>query len=134
MTRQLCGARHFSTPFRCTRPIGHLGDHIATMGPYELEAPTLARWHAYGDAAAIANDSDPSRHNFAIDREGRPLPHTSDETRAIVLKMIDEGEIMAVVVRRGGDLGVQVFGPPTRELLDVLETATTAYRRALQGH
>lgn len=71
---------------------------------------------------------------MAIGRDGNPLPYSPAEVRAIVLKMIDEGDIMAVIVRVKDDLAVQVFGPPSAELLDVLETATQAYRRTLQGH
>lgn len=75
------------------------------------------------------------RDNMAVDADGHPLAYGPEEVRAIVLKMIDEGEIMAVVVRaHSGDLAVQVFGPPSRDLLGALETATDAYRRVLKGH
>lgn len=71
--------------------------------------------------------------NMAVDIEGTPLPYTPTAVRDIVLKMIAEGEIIAVVVRRDDDLGVQVFGPPSQELLAVLEQATNAYRNVLKG-
>lgn len=83
----------------------------------------------------MSGGDDPARDDIAIDSEGNPLPLAPTEVRAIVTKMIDDGEIMAVVLRaKNGNLGVQVFGPPSRELLEVLETATTALRRALKGH
>lgn len=78
--------------------------------------------------------TDRARDDMAVDGNGNPLPYSPQEVRAIVLKMIDDGDIQAVIVRVGDDLAVQVFGPPSRELLDVLETTTRAYRRALQGH
>jgi len=72
---------------------------------------------------------------MAVDQDGKSLPYTGVEVRAIIMKMIDEGEIRAVIVETpDGNLAVQVFGPPSRQLLDVLETTTRAYRRALKGH
>jgi len=74
------------------------------------------------------------RDYMAVDEEGRALPYAPEEVRQIVLKMIDEGEILAVIVRTPtSDLGVQVFGPPSRALLEVLESTTRAYRRVLEG-
>jgi hypothetical protein len=73
--------------------------------------------------------------NMAVDEDGNPLAFTPEQTRDIVHKMIDEGEILAAIVRsKNGDLGVQVYGPPTRELLAILEQTTKAYRRVLKGH
>jgi hypothetical protein len=77
---------------------------------------------------------DAARDDMAVDGDGNSLPYTGPEVRDIVLKMVDEGEIMAVILRKGEQLGVQVFGPPSKELLDILETTTRAYRRALRGH
>jgi len=75
------------------------------------------------------------RDDMAIDAKGHPMPWTPEQVRAKVLQMIDEGDIKAVIIEDAhGDLGVQVFGPPSRQLLDVLETATRAYRRVLKGH
>jgi len=79
------------------------------------------------------NDNAPP-DNMAVDGDGNPLPYSPTAVRDIVLKMINEGEIMAVIVRKGGDLGVQVFGPPSQELLDILDQTARAYRRALKGH
>lgn len=28
----------------CTRPRGHMGDHVATIGPWKSNAKVLARW------------------------------------------------------------------------------------------
>jgi hypothetical protein len=42
----LCGVDEPSRPFNyyCTRPKGHDGPHIATIGPYEPDRAVLARW------------------------------------------------------------------------------------------
>jgi hypothetical protein len=70
--------------------------------------------------------------SVAIDAEGKRLPFSPAEVQAFVQKMIaDGGEILAVIVKHGDDLACPVFGPPSRELLTVLETVTEAYRRAL---
>lgn len=79
--------------------------------------------------------TDIARDDMAVDGDGNPLPYAPAEVRQIVLKMIDEGTILAVIMHsRTGELGVQVFGPPSRELLDILEQTTRAYRRVLKGH
>jgi hypothetical protein len=73
--------------------------------------------------------------DFAIDTKGRPLPYSSAEIRAIVRRAVDEGTLVAALLRMpSGDLAFQVFGPPSQELLDTLESVTTAYRRLLEGH
>ena len=77
---------------------------------------------------------DPARDDMAVDLDGHALPYTGAQVRDIVLKMVDEGEIIAVILRKGDELGVQVFGPPSVELLEILETATRAYRGAVRGH
>jgi len=78
---------------------------------------------------------DVARNDMAVDEKGRPLPYSPQEVRSILLRMVDEGELLAVIVRGpNGDLGVQVFGPPSQELLGVLEQATDGYRAALKGH
>lgn len=82
-----------------------------------------------------AQKLDPARDDMAVDRDGNPLPYAPGEVRDIVLKMIDEGDIVAAIVRgKNGDIAVQVFGPPSRELLGVLEDAVKGYRRAIRGH
>lgn len=76
-----------------------------------------------------------SDDNVAIDADGRTLPYTSDQVRDVIARMIDEGDLVAVIVRgKTGELAVQVFGPPSRELLALLEQATQAYRVAIRGH
>lgn len=72
--------------------------------------------------------------DIALDGDGRQLSYSPAEVRAVVRKMLDEGKIMAVVVDDGQKIGVQVFGPPSRELADVLQQAAQAYRRALRGN
>lgn len=85
-------------------------------------APTPSRAHLHGD-------------NMAVDGNGNPLPYTSAEVAIIMEKALRDGNVMAAILRMpSGDLAVQVFGPPSHELLDILETTTRAYRRTLQGH
>jgi len=40
--------------------------------------------------------------HFALDADGRALPYGPAEVKAIVKKMIDEGEILAVGLSRQG--------------------------------
>lgn len=76
-----------------------------------------------------------SDDDMAVDGDGNPLAYTPTEVRAIVLKMLDGGDVVAVILRGPkGELGVQIFGPPSRALLDILEQATHAYRRVIEGH
>jgi len=77
---------------------------------------------------------DDPRNDMAVDGDGQALAYSPEAVRAIVLKMVEQGEILAVLVRVEGQLAVQVFGPPSHELLDALETTCRAYRRVLQGH
>lgn len=74
--------------------------------------------------------------HMAIDEDGKPMAYAPDEVRGKVLEMLKaaDAELLAVVIRQRGDLAVQVFGPPTQELLGVLVTAARAYRRMLKGH
>lgn len=74
------------------------------------------------------------RDNQAIDGKGNPLPYTSAEIDIIMQRALRDGDVMAAILRMpSGDLAVQVFGPPSLELLEILETTTRAYRRTLQG-
>lgn len=72
--------------------------------------------------------------DMVIDHDGKPLAMAPQDVRAMLLKMIDEGDILAVVVRVGDDVGVQVFGPPSLALCDVLDQAAQGLRRATKGH
>jgi acetylornithine/succinyldiaminopimelate/putrescine aminotransferase len=75
------------------------------------------------------------RDHIAVDQDGRTLPFTPAQVQQIVEKMIADGTIHAVIVENAdGDLGVQVFGPPSRRLLDTLESAAKAYANVLRGH
>jgi len=56
------------------------------------------------------------------------------EVRKIVAKMIEEGDILAVIVRvPSGDIAVQVFGPPSMDLVHDLELAVRDYRQAVKA-
>lgn len=125
-TGALCGVRAGTraTAYRCTRPIGHGGDHIAAIGPWQPGEVILARWR---------QGSDPSRDDLAIDADGTPLPLTTQEVRAELLRMIDEGDLLAAIVRMpNGDVGVQVYGPPSTLILEVLQQAIDGMRAALE--
>lgn len=72
--------------------------------------------------------------NIAIGADGAPLPYSGEQVRDIVHEALRTGTIRAVLVERDGALMFQVFGPPSRELLNILQQLTTAYARALKGH
>lgn len=72
--------------------------------------------------------------DMAVDHEGRPIAMAPIDVRKMVMKMINEGEILLVAVRVGDDVAVQVFGPPSEELCDVLDQTARNLRRATQGH
>lgn len=73
--------------------------------------------------------------NMAIDGKGNVLPYTPEEVNTITNKAIDQGRIRAVVTELpSGDYAVNVFGPPSQKLVEVLETTLAAYKRALKGH
>jgi len=127
----LCGDRQPGVrqrAYRCTREIHHTGDHIATVGPFFEDAPVLAQWPR---AAAPG----PADDDMAIDAQGHPLPYAPGDVRSILADIAQRGEVLALIFRAAnGDLGVQVLGPPSSEVLAALELATQGYRRALQGH
>jgi hypothetical protein len=71
--------------------------------------------------------------DMAVDGTGKPLPYTPDQVQAIVHQALADGQILAAIVRKGDDLMVQVFGPPSQEILDVLLETVRAYRVVLRG-
>jgi hypothetical protein len=124
-----CGAVQPGSPPHpryCTRELNHPDDHVATIGPYEAGGATLARWPSNPKSGDHSDD-------IGFDSRGVPLPHAPSDVREIMDRMLDRGEIVAAVVKdTNGDYGVSVFGPPTRELLNVLESTTAALRMALK--
>jgi hypothetical protein len=73
--------------------------------------------------------------NMAVDAAGTPLPYSPEEVRQIVEKALREGDVMAAILRLPtGDLCVQVLGPPSQELVEILQTTLDAYKRVLKGH
>jgi len=73
--------------------------------------------------------------NMAVDANGTPLPFTPTQVREIVNRAVLDGDLVAAILRMpGGDLCVQVFGPPSHELVEMLETTLHAYKRVLKGH
>lgn len=80
----------------------------------------------------MADDQDPARDDVAVDEEGNRLPFSPQRVREIVLQMINDGQIEAVLIRvPNGEIAVQVFGPPSQELLDVFNNAARALGLAL---
>lgn len=79
---------------------------------------------------------DHEKHDMAIDEAGRPLPYSSAEVRKIVRESLTDpnSELIAVILKHRGNLMVQVMGPPSQELVDILETTLRAYRTAARGH
>jgi hypothetical protein len=73
-----------------------------------------------------------SQFNLAIGADGNPLPYSSEEIKTVALKAVDDGDILAVLIRLpSGDLSFQVYGPPSRDLLDTLKCAISSYERTL---
>jgi hypothetical protein len=76
-----------------------------------------------------------SPYNMAIDEKGKALPFTPAEVTEVSRKALEHGDVLAAVIELpSGDLAVQVYGPPSRKLVDVLETTLHAYKTALKGH
>lgn len=46
---------------------------------------------------------------------------------------MEEGTVLAILVRRGEDLSVQVLGEPSREVAEALLQAGAAYARFVEG-
>lgn len=72
--------------------------------------------------------------DMALDLDGNPIAMPPGDVRAMILKLLDEGELLAWVVRRGEEVGVQVCGPPSMELVELLEQAAAGLRKATEGH
>ena len=86
------------------------------------------------DDEALKNADKRESFNIAVDPTGKLLPFLPDQVRQIVLEAIHHGTLLAAVFRLPtGDLGVQVFGPPSEELAALLERAARGYRQSLQN-
>jgi hypothetical protein len=73
-----------------------------------------------------------SQFNFAIGKDGNPLPYSADEVKRVAQKAVDDGDLVAALFRLpSGDLSFQVFGPPSLELVEMLEGAVSQYKRGL---
>jgi hypothetical protein len=73
-------------------------------------------------------------HDMALDLDGHPLPMAPGEVRGMIQTLLDEGDLLAFVVRRGDEVGVQVLGPPSMALVELLEQAVAGLRKATEGH
>lgn len=68
---------------------------------------------------------------IGIDAHGKRLPHSPAEVQAIIDNALEHGELIAAIMRTAaGDVAVQVLteAGPTQEILEILESATNAYR------
>lgn len=75
-----------------------------------------------------------SKDDIAIDTDGSVAPLSAEDVRKVVDNAIQNGTVLAVVLRDpSGQIAVQVFGPPSEDLLSILETTAAAYRRAMLG-
>jgi len=73
-----------------------------------------------------------SQFNVAMGADGHPLPISSDEVKAKALQAVDDGDLLCAVFKLpSGDLSFQVFGPPSRELVELLKGAMAQYERAV---
>jgi hypothetical protein len=76
-----------------------------------------------------------SQFNIAIGKDGNPLPYSPDEVKLVAAKALDDGELIAVLMRLpSGDLAAQIFGPPSLELIEMLESFVEQYKRGLGLH
>lgn len=81
----------------------------------------------------------PKREDMGFDLEGRPLPMASGDVHRMVMRALDDpnSELVAFILRKDGDLMLQVMGPPTRETLkdieQALRTLVTGYAHILKG-
>jgi len=76
-------------------------------------------------------DDDP-KYSTAIDLDGSILPLKPHEVRRKLETMLETGDIVAVVVVTNGEIGVNVFGPPSEALLEILQQAAKGYKKALR--
>lgn len=44
----LCGKVFPHGGYYCTRETGHVGEHVAAIGPYRPGAPIIVRWEVHG--------------------------------------------------------------------------------------
>lgn len=73
-------------------------------------------------------------HDFAVHVDGTPAA-TPGGVRARAAQHLAEGDIIAVILRApSGQLSLQAYEPPTRELLERLMELAQGYRRLLRGH
>lgn len=73
-----------------------------------------------------------SPFDMAADLDGKPLLLEPGAVRTMVNKMVDEGELVAIIVRAHGQVALQVFGPPSLELVELLEQTTRGFRRIVE--
>ena len=71
--------------------------------------------------------------SMAVDLDGRPLPYSPAQVQQIVDDAMDTGDVIAIILRKGDSVMVNVLGPPSRQLLEELEQAVEGYRRVLEG-
>ncbi len=69
---------------------------------------------------------------MAVGTDGNPLPFSPEEVKRVALKAVDEGDILAVLIRLpSGDLAFNVFGPPSQEMVEMLDNAVSQFKRVI---
>jgi urease accessory protein UreH len=85
------------------------------------------------DDEALKRADKLERFNIAVDPTGKLLPFLPDQVEQIVSEAIHRGTLIAAVFQLPtGELGVQVFGPPSEKLAALLEQAAHGYRQSLK--
>lgn len=71
--------------------------------------------------------------DFVIDPNGELV--MLEEEPPLVVRVLDGGSVLAVVLQSGsGEVAVQVFGTPTKALVDALYTAVQGLMNVLKQH
>lgn len=128
-----CGViNHFlGWPMACDREPGHKGSHRG----YNEQIDEAMFWDTgKKPSTTTARPGADVGPDIAVDKDGRRLPAKPGQVRRFIDRAIDEGEILAVVIKTPkGDLAVPCMGPPSIEVLEALQAAAQAYGKAI-GH
>ena len=70
--------------------------------------------------------------NDAFGADGERINLSQDEIRKIIKKGLDEGELFLVMFELEDSLMVQVFRPPTQEVVEALEATLAGFKKAME--
>jgi hypothetical protein len=71
--------------------------------------------------------------NIGIGKEGEKLPHSPAQVEAIMQYAMKHGQLLMAMFKIGDDLAVQVFGEPSEELANALDSTAASYRKAVDA-